>query len=103
MKRPKAKAKRVCSICGTTQGDMTSHFDGHVCETCGENTREGRDPTLPALRLQQSANRSEVPQRAGGHSWLPPDALEYKAASNALMAQETLREDGLPNKTLTNR
>lgn len=98
MIRQEPAIQHACSICHAEGVRLTKHLDGYVCEDCSEMTRDGADATSRALRLQQSANSAEVTQRTGGHSWLSPEALEYKAASNALMAQETLCEEGLQIK-----
>lgn len=87
---PKEKVKRVCSICGTKQAVMTSYLDGHVCETCCENAREGRDGTTQALKLQQTADRLQVERlkRHTGHQ--SSEAMEYAIAAGHLMAGEFL-------------
>ena len=94
MSRYEPAAQHACSICHAEGVRLTKHLDGYVCEACSEKTREGADSTSRALRLQQSANSAELLQRTGGHSWLSSDALEYKATSNALMAQEILGAEG---------
>jgi hypothetical protein len=90
MKPPRAKAERVCSICGVTHGDLTSYLDGHVCETCCENTREGRDGTTQALKLKQTADRLQVEQLQGQTGHQSAEAVEYTIAAGQLMAGELL-------------
>jgi hypothetical protein len=90
MKPPKAKAERVCSICGTCQGDMTSYLDGHVCETCCDITREGRDGTTQALKQKQTADRLQVEQIQGQTGHQSAEAVEYTIAAGQLMAGELL-------------
>lgn len=90
MKSPKAKAEPVCSICGVTQGELTSYLDGHVCETCCENTREGRDGTTHALKLKQTADRLQIEQLQGQTGHQSAEAVEYAIAAGQLMAGELL-------------
>ena len=94
MKQRKPYVQPECSICRAASTRLTQHLDGHVCDDCAEKTRIGADTTSHALRMQQVANTAQVQQLSGGNSWLTPDELEYKAASNALMAQEILGEEG---------
>lgn len=90
MKPPKAQAARVCAICGSAHGGMTSYLDGHVCETCCENTRKGRDSTTQALKLKQKADRLQVDQLQGHMGQQSAEAMEYTIASGRLMAGELL-------------
>jgi len=94
MKQRDPFIRPTCSLCRATGTRLTRHLDGYVCEDCAEKTRHGADATSHALRLQQYANTAQVQQLKGEETWLTPDELEYKAASNALMAQEILGEEG---------
>jgi hypothetical protein len=94
MKQRKPSATPECSICHSQSAQLMEYLGGHVCETCSEKTRLGVDTTSHALRLQQAANTAQVQQLTGEETSLTSDELEYKAVSNALMAQEILDEEG---------
>lgn len=94
MNRHEPHTDRTCTICHGSAAHLTRHLDGYVCEDCSERTREGSNAVSRALRLQQSANTAALQQLTGDHPWETDEELEYKAAANALMAQEILREDG---------
>lgn len=95
MKKPKPRPEAVCSICSSAGGAMTNFMDGHVCESCSDQARQGRDRTTQALKLQQLADRTRADQRQGIASNQSPDVLEYSIASAQLMAQELVASKGV--------
>lgn len=69
---------------------MTSFFDGHVCESCLESTRKGRDQTTQALKLQQLADRLALEKLQGRCANQDAESLDYTIASGQLMSEEVL-------------
>ena len=96
MKQHEPYVQPSCSICRRTGPRLTQYLDGYVCDDCGDKTCQGADTTSRALRLQQCANTAKLQQSTGENPWLTPEELEYKAASNELMAQDILSDGHVP-------
>jgi hypothetical protein len=92
MKQRQLPARLECSICRSNKSRLSPYLDGHVCEDCAEKTCLGTDSTSHALRMRQRANRDQLKQLKGERTWISPEELEYRAASNQLMAEEILSD-----------
>lgn len=90
MTKKRLPSERTCSICASVEGEMTSFFDGQVCESCLETARKGRDQTTQALKLQQLAGRLTVEKLQGRCAHQDAESLDYTIASGQLMSEEAL-------------
>ena len=80
--------KPKCSICGTTT-DVTGCGEGHICGTCAEANRTGRDNTTRRAKLAQRAltGKTDIARVTanGGHV---SDLDVFAVESAALLALE---------------
>lgn len=90
MTKPKERVDRTCSLCSTQGGEMTAFFDGHVCESCLDTVRKGRDQTTQALKLKQMADRLAVEKLRGSTSHQTAESLDYAIAAGHLISDEDL-------------
>lgn len=90
MTKHKIRGERICSICASVEVEMTAYFDGHVCESCLETARKGRDQTTQALKLQQSADRLALEKQQGLCSHQDNESLDYAIASGQMISEEAL-------------
>lgn len=96
MKQHEPYVQPSCSICRRSGSRLTQYLDGYVCDDCADKTCQGADTTSQALRLQQYANTAKLQQSTGENPCLTPVELEYKVASNELMAQDILSDGHVP-------
>ncbi len=69
---------------------MTAYFDGHVCESCLDAVRKGRDQTTQALKLKQMADRLTLEKLQGATSHQSAESLDYAIAAAHLISAEDL-------------
>ena len=78
-----------CQLCGSCTGALTECDGGHICETCVETARIGRDTTKRSLRTKQRALRGQALitriEHAGG---AVDNDTEYAVASAVMMAED---------------
>jgi hypothetical protein len=83
---------RSCLICEASSPEMTPCADGFVCESCAEITREGKDATSRALKLNKKVKQLERDLELGRVAEMELSDVQYAIEAGRLMIQETILE-----------
>lgn len=80
-----------CALCGTADARLKMCENGHVCEECSDQSRDGRDNTTRAVKSQQRALEGQARATRIQHNGGEVDEqLAYKIVASELMAQEAV-------------
>ena len=88
---PKPLKPLTCSVCGTTESQLSKYRGGYVCNDCAEGNRAGSSTTTKALRSQQRANRAAQSLVLDEEGLTSTRAqLEYIQTAGQLLAADSL-------------
>ena len=98
--RPASSKSLACSLCGQSQLPVTPCEGGHVCDTCAEQSRQGRDTTTRAVKTLQRAIRGQAQKdRIQFNDGVVDEQLGYDIEASRLFAVEALQPS--TNTTVT--